>query len=148
MNENEDILKNNKIRIPLYKKFWYSCTKFEKYPEMASEGVGTAIGYLIWLMFIFALIIGIGLLIKFKIIVNQEIQILNRDFSSIHYKDGELKVVTENENVYTNMGNLIIRTDELSQEQINIYENTPSNKPEFICLLKPYCCFWTFFRRN
>ena len=27
---------------PFYKKVWYSISKFEKYPEMATEGVGRA----------------------------------------------------------------------------------------------------------
>lgn len=62
------------IHIPLHKKLWYSITKFEKYPEMAAEGVGKAFGYLTWIMIIFAIIVTIGFMIKFKGINVEEIE--------------------------------------------------------------------------
>ena len=68
MNEEERI-----VKIPHYKKFWYSITKFEKYPEMAAEGVGRAFLYYIWLFFIFAIIIAIGLVIRFSQIDEQQL---------------------------------------------------------------------------
>ena len=64
MEENNYDVKIN--RIPLHKRFWYSITKFEKYPEMATEGVGRAFLYLGWLFFIFAIIVALGLTIKFN----------------------------------------------------------------------------------
>ena len=40
------------VNIPFFKKIWLSITKFERYPEMATEGVGRAISYLMKLMLI------------------------------------------------------------------------------------------------
>ena len=37
---------------PFFKKIWLSITKFERYPEMATEGVGKAISYLFKLMLV------------------------------------------------------------------------------------------------
>ena len=34
------------VKIGFFKKVWLSITKFESYPEMATEGVGRAISYL------------------------------------------------------------------------------------------------------
>ena len=41
------------VNIGFFKKIWLSITKFERYPEMAAEGVGRAISYLAKLMLIF-----------------------------------------------------------------------------------------------
>ncbi len=121
--------------IPKYKKFWYSCTKFERYPEMASTGVSKAIGYLVWLMFIFSLIIVFGLLIKFNMVAKQGIKFLNDNFEEINYNNGELTIVTNIGNTASSSwGDVIINTEELTQEQINEYEKSSTNKPRFIWL--------------
>ena len=41
MEEKEEV-----VNINFFKKVWYSITKFEKYPEMATEGFGKAVKYL------------------------------------------------------------------------------------------------------
>ena len=45
MEEKEDE-KYRVVNINFFKKVWYSITKFEKYPEMATEGLGRALKYL------------------------------------------------------------------------------------------------------
>ena len=46
-------MEENKTKnIKFFKKLWYSITKFEKYPEMAAEGIRSAIKYLIIISFI------------------------------------------------------------------------------------------------
>lgn len=129
MNKNKsEKLYNEKenVRIPQYKKFWYSITKFERYPEMAAEGVGRAISYLAWLIFIFAVILAVSLLIRFHILAKNGIQFLDENISEINYKDGILSVDASNISAATDIGNVIINTEELTDEQINQYENKSS----------------------
>ena len=47
---------NKTKKIGFFKKVWYSITKFERYPEMATEGVGSTFAYLAKLMLIFSAI--------------------------------------------------------------------------------------------
>ena len=54
-------MEENKTKnINFFKKLWYSITKFEKYPEMAAEGIRSAIKYLIIISFIVSIFISIG----------------------------------------------------------------------------------------
>ena len=121
-------------KIPQHKKYWYSITKFELYPEMAAEGVGSAFKYLTWLIFIFGLILTIGILIKFNIIANKGIKYLSDNFSDFTYKNGTLSATLSNENV--NLNNIIINTSDLSDEQIKKYENESAQNSFKIILLK------------
>ena len=135
MSDNKSKMEEKPIgRLPQHIKFWYSSTKFEKYPEMAAEGVGKAFLYLAWLIFMFAIILAIGLTIRFHGIAKEEIKALDKEFSEINYKDGILQVSTENQEFSSNFGNLIINTDEITDEQIKKYEDSTSNKPQFIWL--------------
>ena len=68
------------VKIPKYKKIWYSITKFEKYPEMATEGVGRAFSYLAWLIFMFSIILAIGIVIKFNIFAKESLNYLDKNF--------------------------------------------------------------------
>ncbi len=129
-NKEEEIIGH----IPQHKKAWYSITKFEKYPDMATEGVGRAFGYLSWLILVFSIIIAIGLCIKFRTILNDEIRVLNDNFSEISYNDGKLNIVTANETNYTDIGIVIFNTQDLTDEQIKKYDNTSNNKTEIIWL--------------
>ena len=125
---------NNQIeKNPFYKKVWYSITKFEKYPNMAAEGVGRTIGYLCLLMFIFSVFMAIALLIKLNGVTKQGIDFLDKSFTEINYKNGILSVKPE-KNSKSSLGNVIINTGELTPEQKTQYENTTSNNLEFIWL--------------
>lgn len=57
------------IYIPWYKKIKISISDFERYPEMAAEGVQRALSYLAILMLVFSLIFGAGIIINLKEIV-------------------------------------------------------------------------------
>lgn len=59
MKEKEKV-----VNINFFKKIWYSITKFEKYPEMASEGLKKATIYLILLTAVIAIFSMIGSLIE------------------------------------------------------------------------------------
>lgn len=55
--------KKEVVKIKFFKKIWYSITKFEKYPEMAAEGLKKSIIYLMILTAIVAIFSTIGSLI-------------------------------------------------------------------------------------
>lgn len=130
-------MENNKEikvgKIPLFKKLWYSVTKFEKYPDMAAEGVGRAIKYLVWLIFMFSLILAIGLIIKFNEVLRKEINYLDENFSEINYENGQLQI-TPSKDIKSNMGNVIINTDELSEHEIQKYKNSSTQGLKLIWL--------------
>ena len=93
MNKEKDKFNEEGIvNTPQYKKIWYSITKFEKYPEMAAEGVGRAFGYFSLIIFLFSVILAFGLAIKFSNILKNGIEYLDKNFSTIEYKNGELQI--------------------------------------------------------
>lgn len=123
------------VKIPKYKKVWYSITKFEKYPEMATEGVGRAFSYLAWIIFMFSIILAIGILIKFNIFAKESLNYLDKNFSEINYNNGELTIKTTENNLKISIGNIIINTEELNENEIKEYENKNSlAKTEMIML--------------
>jgi len=130
MNEEKNI-----VHIPKYKKFWYSATKFEKYPEMAAEGVGRAFRYLMWLMFMFSVILVIGLCVKAQQVAKLGIEYLDNNFSEINYQNGELSVIANQNSIISSSGNVTINTRELTQQEVQEYESeAKSTKPEIVWL--------------
>lgn len=126
------------VNIPKYKKFWYSITKFERYPEMATEGVGRAFGYLAWLIFIFSVILAIAFVIKFTGLAKKGINFLDKNFNELTYSEGVLTIDTVNKSATTDWGNVIVNTEELSQEKLQEYENKKSYTDVEIVWLKEY----------
>lgn len=113
------------VNIPFFKKIWLSITKFERYPEMATEGVGRAISYLMKLMLIFCIIIVVGMIYGFNNTIKQGIKYVNENISEINYKDGTLKINPVNEETIkmeTEMGTLIVDTNTKEEETIREYE--------------------------
>lgn len=126
------------VYIPKYKKFWYSITKFERYPEMATEGVKRAFSYLIWLVFVFALILAISLIIKFTDLAKKGINFLDKNFNEISYSEGVLTIDAVNKSATTDWGNVIVNTEELSEDQLKQYENKKSYTDVEFVWLKEY----------
>lgn len=126
------------VYIPKYKKFWYSITKFERYPEMATEGVKRAFGYLIWLVFVFALILSIFLIIRFTDLAKKGINFLDKNFNEISYSEGVLTIDAVNKSATTDWGIVIVNTEKLSEEQLKQYENKKSYTDVEIVWLKEY----------
>ena len=114
------------VYIPKHKKVWLSITKFERYPEMATEGVGKAFGYLIWLIFIFSLILSFAFVIKFAGITRQGVDFLDKNFNEIKYSEGLLTIDAVNKSATTDLGNVIVNTEDLTEEQIKELENKKS----------------------
>ena len=114
------------VYIPKHKKVWLSITKFERYPEMATEGVGRAIGYLAWLVLMFSIVLAVAFMIKFIGIARQGVEFLDRNFDEITYSEGVLTINSVNKNATTDFGNVIVNTEELTEEQIKELENKRS----------------------
>ena len=122
MEKNDDF---KVVNIHFLKKIWFSITKFERYPEMATEGVGRSISYLAKLMLIFAIISSSCMLYNFHNTLKQGINIFDENISEINYKDGTLEIKPYNEEIViteSEMGTLIIDTTKTKDETIKKYE--------------------------
>ena len=126
------------VNIPKYKKFWYSITKFERYPEMATEGVGRAFGYIAWLMFMFSITLAIAFIIKFTGLAKKGIDFLDKNFNQLSYSEGVLTIDAVNKSTTTDFGNVIVNTEELSKEKQQEYENKKNYSDVEIIWLKEY----------
>ena len=93
-NENPNI-NNNLFKKGFFKKVWYSITKIEKYGEMATEGVGRALSYLSKLTIILAIALSVWVTYQTSNSIKQAMQYIQNDFPEFSYKDGSLKVESE-----------------------------------------------------
>ena len=118
LNQEPEIVYSN-----FFKKVWYSITKFEKYPEMASEGVGRAFLYLILLMLIFSIIMAGIMTYKFNDILKIVGQYIDENIETIEYENQTLNIETvdEQNRIITDMGTLIIDTDDINNETLEQY---------------------------
>ena len=107
------------VNIPVYKKVWYSITKFEKYPEMAAEGVGKAFAYLAFLMIIFAIVISIATVIAGSKFVDRALTYLDNEISTIKYENSnmEIKLKNEKDRFITEYGTVIVNTDSTTTDE-------------------------------
>ena len=121
-----DSSEQNKIKkIWFFKKVWYSITKFERYPEMATEGVGSAFAYLAKLMLIFSAILVIGMIYNLNQTLQQGMKYVDENFEEINYKDGILQVKPVNDKVSkteSERGTMIINTETEDSQVIQEYE--------------------------
>ncbi len=139
--KNEGNSKNNEsLRKGFFKKAKISVFNVEKYPELATEGIARAIGYLVKLIAILAVIICVGLLYKTNKVVNQGVDYLENDFPDFAYQDGILDVKTEDvfrvENEF--VGKIIVDTKEDLEEMqtTNSYINEITETGNGIIVLK------------
>ena len=114
------------VKIGFFKKVWLSITKFERYPEMATEGVGRAFSYLLKLMLIFCFFIVLGMLYNFNNTLKSGISYIEENLEQINFENEKLEIIPKNGetiNINTDMGKLIVDTREIDVNQINEYEN-------------------------
>ena len=115
-------------KLSFFKKVMYSVSKFEKYPEMAAEGVPRAFKYLAQVMLIFSIIVAGGFVYKLHDTATKGIDYIQNELPDITYSDGKLNVIS-NEAIIINTGELfvdkiIIDTKVEEEEQINKYTNS------------------------
>ena len=79
-------------KIGFFKKVWYSITKFEKYPDMASEGLKNTIKYLIIAVAIVTVFIVIGSLIEMHDLVGKLSNYIETNIPEFSYSDGKLSM--------------------------------------------------------
>ena len=128
-NEEKNTLEQNnqtpEKKLSFFTKVRYSITKFEKYPEMAAEGVPSAIKYFVKLMAIFCVIVSLGLVYQFHMSLQSGVEYLKNNLPEMTYTNGELKVESE-EAIQINTDNsivnkVIIDTNTEQAEQIDKY---------------------------
>ena len=109
-----------------FKKVKYSVFNIEKYPEMATEGLGKALSYIAKLVVILAIVLSIWILWQTYQIIKEGVSYLENQFPDFSYSDGILTVNTEEPITIDNeqFGRLIVDTKTDSEETINQYLNS------------------------
>lgn len=122
------------------KKMWYAITKIEKYPDMATEGAGKALGYLAKIVAIIAIVLSLGMIYQTHNVLRKGVNYLQDEFPEFSYQDGKLTVESENEIVISEedsiAGKTIIDTKTEDEQQINQYMNSIIQSGEGIVILK------------
>ena len=143
-NEEKNTLEQNnqtpEKKLSFFTKVRYSITKFEKYPEMAAEGVPSAIKYFVKLMAIFCVIVSLGLVYQFHMSLQSGVEYLKNNLPEMTYTNGELKVESE-EAIQINTDNsivnkVIIDTNTEQAEQIDKYVDSIGEEESGIVVLK------------
>ncbi len=123
-----------------FKKLWYSIVNIEKYPEMATEGVGRAISYLFKIVAILAVVLSIWMTYESYEAVRNGVEYLQNEFPTFSYQDGTLSVETEEPIVIgaeqSGVGKIVVDTKTDSEEQINQYLNEIESNESGIVVLK------------
>ena len=131
--ENDTQLKKG-----FFKKVWYSIDKIDKYSELAAEGLGKALRYLVILIIILACIASSRMVYETTKAINKFASNIDRIVPEVNYKDGKLNieaegVITDNE---TELGKVIIDTNVEDEETINKYIEDISEDEDGIIILK------------
>lgn len=117
MNNKEEV-----VNINFFKKVWYSITKFEQYPAMATEGLKRAIKYLIMLTAIVTVFVMIGSILQMKTLVGELAKYVQDNIPEFSYSNGNISMESQEaiiiENVeYTGIDKIVINTLTENDEQ-------------------------------
>ena len=109
-----------------FKKVKYSICNIEKYPEMATEGIGKALTYIAKLVVILAIVLSIWTLYQTYQMIREGTTYLENQFPDFSYSDGTLTVNSEDIITIDNeqFGRIIVDTSTDSEETINQYLNS------------------------
>lgn len=131
--------KKQEKRLGFFKKVFYSITKFEKYPEMAAEGISSSFKYLAQIMLIFSIIVSTGLEIELQQTVKKGTEYIKNELPNLNYSNGILNVES-NETIKIDaeipaIDKIIIDTNTESKEQIEEYvESIPTDNTGIVLL--------------
>ena len=107
------------------KKFIYSITKFEKYTEMAAQGVWSAIKYIMVIMAIFSIIVSLGATYQIYSYLKNIINYAETNLPEITYEDGLLEVQSEQAIIdNTELAKIVLDTNTEDEQVINEYINS------------------------
>ena len=87
MKENEEV-----VNINFFKKIWYSITKFEQYPAMATEGLARATKYLIALTAIVTIFLTIGSMLEMNKMMGDLADYINQNIPEFSYAEEKLSI--------------------------------------------------------
>ena len=109
-----------------FKKVKYSIVNIEKYPEMATEGLGKALSYIAKLVVILAIVLSVWTLMQTNQMIREGITYLQNEFPDFSYNEGVLTVNSEEVITIENeqFGKIIVDTKTDSEETINQYINS------------------------
>lgn len=133
-NNNEQ-----EIKIGFWKKIWYSISKIERYSELAAQGFGKAIKYLIALIILLSLTSGFSSTYKLVEEIKKAGKYIEENASNFNYKDGNLSVDYDNQpiiNEETDLGKIIIDTNTEDKDIINQYKSEVGKEKNGIVMLK------------
>lgn len=125
-----------------FRKVWYSISKIEKYPEMATEGVNRAIIYLLKLVAILAIVVCLGMIYQTHNMVEETITYIQNEFPDFTYQEGSLKIDSDKQpikidNPDSPIGKVIVdTTEEMTEEKMTNYTNEIIESGEGIVVLK------------
>ena len=91
-DKKEQTEKEPSLKTGFFKKIWYSITNIEKYPEMAAQGAGKAMSYLMKIVACIALVLCFGLIYQTHNLVKDGTKYLQDEFPEFTYKEGTLDV--------------------------------------------------------
>ncbi len=141
MEENKNTDKKKK-GINFFKKVWYSTTKFDKYIEMADEGVKRSTKYLVKIIILLALIISIIGIYDTNLKLDEGLRYITHDLPDFKYSEDKLNVdvdeVIRGQDTIFDLGNIIVDTVTEEQNKIEEYkkEIAKSEKRTGIIILK------------
>lgn len=87
MKENEEV-----VNVNFFKKMWYSITKFEQYPAMATEGLARATKYLIALTAIVTAFLTIGSMLEMNKMMGDLADYINQNIPEFSYAEEKLSM--------------------------------------------------------
>ena len=125
MEEKEDE-KYRVVNINFFKKVWYSITKFEKYPEMATEGLGRALKYLAMMCAFITVFMTISSFIEMKKVVFNLSEYIEQNIPEFSYEDGHIQMDTEEPIIIDN-----IQYDGINRIIINPLLESDEEKEKF-----------------
>ena len=131
MEENTKVLKKGFL-----KKVWYSIFKLEKYGEMAAEGFGRAMNYLLKLSFIIAVLTSCLVIFQVTQKMQKAVDFLNDQVGEFSYTDGMLQIDKEQpiKAPSSTFGEVIVDTNVETEEQLNQYLDSLGNNKALLLL--------------
>ena len=121
-----------------FKKLKYSILNIEKYPEMATEGLGKALSYIAKLIVVLAIILSIWIVYQTNQMIREGTNYLENEFPDFSYNGGILTVNSEETIQIDNeqFGRIIIDTKTDSEETINQYRESINEYGVGVLVLK------------
>lgn len=120
MEEKEEV-----VNINFFKKVWYSITKFEQYPAMATEGFQRAIKYLVTLTIVVTIFAMIGSLLQMNKLVNSLARYIEQNIPDFTVTDGKVNMELEQPIIIEN-----VQYDSIDKIIVNPLAETDEQKEQ------------------